>query len=407
MEKQLRELLESFSNYKAGHLRDQLDTDLKDKKDFKKETHVKGNFHHDSRRSHSPGWGKNRKEETPLSSDWDSKGERSASDFGWGPTRNRQRDKSRTPPRDDKRFVKPQSRRGERNDSWNGKRRGSPSRDSHSANKRLPQKEEWQQKGRLGASQWTGTAQVRTYIRSKGISDTQNLIARLKEAKEYMQDLFFNPYIHYHLRVFEEPSKYISLNKELGILGVKEENGRTVSLNFYYGHILKMCHDHLNRLNMKEATDGAMVSIFDEVVERNKKETNAYERYDDSYIVSSYLSTLSEHSRERIDHRKAGLRLWLQENDMQEYHQRRYDFFEKVFLKRDMSDLGTFTCFMDREDILEINEDMNNLRNTLGRAITKPAQLFKKTLYAKAYKKHYEEIRKQIEAYAAYGTKID
>ncbi len=71
-----------------------------------------------------------------------------------------------------------------------------------------------------------------------------------------------------------------------------------------------------------------------------------------------------------------------------------------------MSDLGTFTSFMDREDIVEINEDLNNLKNTLGRSIIKPTQLLK-DLYAKAYKNHYEEIMEQIEAYAAYGTKID
>jgi hypothetical protein len=71
-----------------------------------------------------------------------------------------------------------------------------------------------------------------------------------------------------------------------------------------------------------------------------------------------------------------------------------------------MSDLGTFSTCMDREDIIEINTDLNNLKNTLGRTITKPTQLLK-TLYAKAYKNHYEEIIEQIEAYAAYGTKID
>ncbi len=54
LEKQLHELLESFSNYKAGHLREQLDTDFKDKKDFKKESHIKGDSNHDSRRPHSP-----------------------------------------------------------------------------------------------------------------------------------------------------------------------------------------------------------------------------------------------------------------------------------------------------------------------------------------------------------------
>jgi hypothetical protein len=149
-----------------------------------------------------------------------------------------------------------------------------------------------------------------------------------------------------------------------------------------------------------------MVSIFNEVVERNKKEPNVYERFDDSYFMSSYIGTVGEHSRERIDHKKAEFRLWLQKNDMLEYHQRRYEFFEKVFLKRDVNDLGSFACFMDKEDILEINADMDDLRKTLGRVITKPTLLFK-TLYANAYKNHYEEIMEQIEAYAAYGTKID
>jgi hypothetical protein len=198
----------------------------------------------------------------------------------------------------------------------------------------------------------------------------------------------------------------MSLNKELGIPGVNEDNGRTVSLSFYYGHISKMCHDHLNRMKMKEATDEAMISIFGEAIEHNKNEPNVYERYEDSYVMPSYVSTFGEHSRERIDHKKAGLRLWLQRNDMQEYNQRRYEFFEKVFLKRDMSDLGNFSSFMDREDIMEINSDLNDLKDTLGRAKTKPTPLLK-ILYAKAYKNHYEEIVEQIEAYAAYGTQID
>ncbi len=48
LEKQLHELLESFFNYKAGHLRGQLDTDHKDRKDFKREPHIKGDSHQDS-----------------------------------------------------------------------------------------------------------------------------------------------------------------------------------------------------------------------------------------------------------------------------------------------------------------------------------------------------------------------
>ncbi len=40
LQKQLHELLEIFSHYKAGHLRDQLDADTKERKDVKKESHV-------------------------------------------------------------------------------------------------------------------------------------------------------------------------------------------------------------------------------------------------------------------------------------------------------------------------------------------------------------------------------
>ncbi len=140
LEKQLRELLESFTNYKSGHLREELEINRQDKMDFKKEPHIKEEPIGDSRRKRSPSWGKTRKDETPVSSNWESKGESSAtSDFGWGPTRGRRHGKSRTPPRDDTRFEKPQPRRGDRNDSWNGKRRGSPIRNSHAA-KRLSQK---------------------------------------------------------------------------------------------------------------------------------------------------------------------------------------------------------------------------------------------------------------------------
>ncbi len=102
LERQLHELLESFSNYKSGHLRGELESNLKDKKDSKREPSIKDDPVRDSRKQRSPSWGRTRKEETPVSSDWDSKGESSASqpDFGWGPNRSRRHGKSRTPPRD-------------------------------------------------------------------------------------------------------------------------------------------------------------------------------------------------------------------------------------------------------------------------------------------------------------------
>jgi hypothetical protein len=75
-----------------------------------------------------------------------------------------------------------------------------------------------------------------------------------------------------------------------------------------------------------------MREAFDGVIEHNKKEPNPYEHYDDSFLMSSYISKLGEHSRERRDHKHAGYRLWLQDKDMLIYHQQRHAFYDRVFL---------------------------------------------------------------------------
>jgi hypothetical protein len=90
------------------------------------------------------------------------------------------------------------------------------------------------------------------------------------------------------------------------------------------------------------------------------------------YILVSSVSTLGEHTRERKDHKKAGFRLWLQEKDMLEYRRMRFEFFDKVFLKRDMRDMVPLASFLSTGDVLEINDDLRSLKQTSGKEITKP-----------------------------------
>jgi hypothetical protein len=80
-----------------------------------------------------------------------------------------------------------------------------------------------------------------------------------------------------------------------------------------------------------------------------------------SFCHPAFVSKLGEHTRERMDYKKARFRLWQQDKNVLEYHQMRTEFFEKVFLHRDMSNMNAFSDFLDREDIMEINED--DLRN--------------------------------------------
>ncbi len=270
--------------------------------------------------------------------------------------------------------------------------------------KRTLFRDAWISGGKEAISQWTGVDQLRRTIRSLGLSDIKNMITRVKEADTDLKELFYRTAYPYHQRANEESSKYLSLHKELGIPEHNDTKRRTVSLNFYYAKVLKLCYDHQNTMTIKEATDIAMMDLYEETIEHNKKEPNPYEHYDDTYILSSSISTLGEHTRERKDHKKAGFRLWLQEKDMLEYHRMRFEFFDKVFLKRDMQDMVPLASFMNKEDVMEINDDLSRLK-VLGKEITKPTKLFK-DLYARVYTEHYQEIMEQIEAYATCGTPI-
>jgi hypothetical protein len=70
-----------------------------------------------------------------------------------------------------------------------------------------------------------------------------------------------------------------------------------------------------------------------------------------------------------------------------------------------MQNMASLASFMSEEDVMEINNDLRKLKQTLGKEITKPTKLFK-DLYARVYTKHYQEIIEQIETYATYGTPI-
>ncbi len=177
-------------------------------------------------------------------------------------------------------------------------------------------------------------------------------------------------------------------------------------MNFYYAKILQLCREHQNRIRMKEATDNAIMDIYEPVIEHNKKEPNPYEQYDDDYILSSSISSLGEHARERIDHKRANFRLWIQKNDTIEYHRMRSEFFTKVFVNRDMQSMTPMVNFMSEDDVREINEDLRREKQLLGKEITKPNKLFKE-LYARVYTEHYREIIEQIETYATYGAPIE
>jgi hypothetical protein len=218
--------------------------------------------------------------------------------------------------------------------------------------KKLVQRDAWMTGGKEVISNWSGVHALKLKIRNFGLSDTQNLIARVKDADSDLKEIFYKSAIPYDQRATEELSKHLSLHKELGIPAY-ESKKRSVSLNFYYAKVLKMCYDHVNSLRNKESTDQSMVEAFDSIVEHNKKEPNPYEHFDDSYILSSYISKLGEHTRERMDHKHAGFRLWLQDKDMLAYHQQSFEFYDRVFLKRDMKPVASF---MSKEDYLLGNE---------------------------------------------------
>jgi hypothetical protein len=43
----------------------------------------------------------------------------------------------------------------------------------------------------------------------------------------------------------------------------------------------------------------------------------------------------------------------------------RFEFFDKVFLKRDMQNMAPIASFLSKEDVMEINEDLRSTTRTL------------------------------------------
>ncbi len=119
------------------------------------------------------------------------------------------------------------------------KRAALPSKEVQPA-KRTLSRDAWISGGKEAISQWTGVKPFRKSIRSFGLSDTKNMIARVKEAEMDIRDLFYRLYVPYQLRANEAHFKYLSLQKELGIPGISDKTNRTVSLNFYYAKVLKL-----------------------------------------------------------------------------------------------------------------------------------------------------------------------
>ena len=76
--------------------------------------------------------------------------------------------------------------------------------------------------GKDAISQWSGVDPLRKKIRSYGLSDIKNMIARVKEAETDIRELFYRSTVLYQHRANEEHSKYLILQKELGIPGIDE-----------------------------------------------------------------------------------------------------------------------------------------------------------------------------------------
>ena len=95
--------------------------------------------------------------------------------------------------------------------------------------KRTLFRDAWISGGKEAISQWTGVDQLRKMLRSLGLSDTKNMITRVKEADTDLKELFYRNAIPFHQRANEESSKYLSLHKELGIPGHNGTKRRAVA----------------------------------------------------------------------------------------------------------------------------------------------------------------------------------
>jgi hypothetical protein len=224
-------------------------------------------------------------------------------DSGWGNNFQRPKDRRRpSSPRDDRRGYRQRSPTNSRHSArshGSGKRAASPARNPQPS-KKSTQRDEWMTGGKEDTAKWSGYLSLKLKIRSFGHSDTQNLIARVKETDNDLKEIFYKSAIPYDQRATEELSKHLSLHKELGIPAY-ESKKRSVSLNFYYAKVLKMCYDHVNSLRNKESTDQSMVEAFDDVIEHNKRSPiHMSTTMTRTFCLHTFANLMSTLEKERI-----------------------------------------------------------------------------------------------------------
>ncbi len=140
----MNELLSKFNEYRAGQIKSGIEIDVEKKKEDVKSMPPPPN------KRYSPSWGKTRANTTPSSSEWDSKGDSSASysdvDRSWGNSSPKSRDRRKAaPPREDRRDYRQRSPTGSKHSGRSHgsvKRPGSPSRNPQPS-KRSNQREAW------------------------------------------------------------------------------------------------------------------------------------------------------------------------------------------------------------------------------------------------------------------------
>jgi hypothetical protein len=130
----MEELFTNFTEYRAGHPKNSIEIDVKEKRKGEPRTDDKVK----NCASASPTWGKIKRNSTPFALDWESKGDSSTSqlnhDNGWGKPlpRPRANERRRIPPRDDRRSERqkfpPNSKSLNRN-TYTRKRSASPSKE--------------------------------------------------------------------------------------------------------------------------------------------------------------------------------------------------------------------------------------------------------------------------------------
>jgi hypothetical protein len=242
------------------------------------------------------------------------------------------------------------------------------------------QRTQWNEDGMSVAIAWARSQQLRTYLRTLTLEQSQTLLETLKRAHfDFSHQSRNINFQNWHESIDEN---FLNLQQTIG-MPVKLQ----ISPHFYYLAAQRPCKNHINMLSLTESEDPLFLALF------NARHLNTFNNFR-SVEPPAEILKLGEATR---DWKIAKHYLEEMENKTEAYVARRANFYKVAIMANDSRPTCTF---MNKNTHMQMKRTYHLHKN-------KDVPFSFTKLFDDSFKHYFTNIRQEIENFAARQTPLE